>query len=357
MIWGGFRITQHTFAAGVVAAAALLLPAHAGATTTWKTGDTIAVASGSESSSVKLSRQGSDIVVADASGTVTAGSGCSKSNGRNAKCPAADVDRVVAVLGGGADTLDATSATLSVSAWGGEGDDTLLMRNGFTDYVSCGDGDDSGAADAGDSLADDCEGALTRPIGATPVAAPAPEPQPEIDDVPEAEPTQDGEPVGDNAPATTGSAPITINTGGTVALTPQGVLAVPVTCTADEGACAGTIEIVEEAGALKARTSVQAARRRKPQKKAPATVLGRARFSVRAGAAKRVQVRLSRRGRQRVIKKKKRKTRAKIVVSMRAPDGTVTTTEKKVSIAAPRERRTSARRGSKKSSSKKTGRR
>lgn len=333
-------------------------------------GSTIGIGSGSEAADLTVTREGSDILVADALGQVYPMSGCSKAKAKTVKCPAAQATRIVAVLGDGADTLDASAATVAFSVWGGSGDDTLRMRNGLTEYVSCGSGADSGSVDGDDTLASDCEPTLERPIGATPALAPAPAPEPA--DAPVGDPpagtgaTDDpgGQDDADDvdAPggplAPTGTAPVAISTPATVRLTPDGGLPVGVSCTADAGKCTGAIEIVELNGALKARPLVESARRRNTtKKKKKATVLGRGKFSVAAGKSKRVTVQLSRRGRRRIIRKKKRKTRAKIVVSMRAPDGTVTTTEKKVSIAAPRERRTSARRGSRKPTSKGRGRR
>jgi hypothetical protein len=141
-------------------------------------------------------------------------------------------------------------------------------------------------------------------------------------------------------------APVEITTPAAMELSRQGDLKIGVSCTAESGLCKGTIELIEQNGQLKARSVVNSARRRKASKK-KATVLGRRNFSIRAGRKKNIRLRLDRRGRQRVIKKKKRKTRAKLVITMRAADGTKTTTEKNVTISPPKERRT-AKRGGKK---------
>jgi hypothetical protein len=59
-------------------------------------------------------------------------------------------DHVVLHLGVGASTLSL-----------GPGDDTANTRNGATDTVNCGDGNDSVQADAGDGVAADCETVTT----------------------------------------------------------------------------------------------------------------------------------------------------------------------------------------------------
>jgi hypothetical protein len=146
---------------------------------------------------------------------------------------------------------------------------------------------------------------------------------------------------------------VSITTPSNIAMTKAGDITVGVACAADSGDCKGTIELVEQNGTIKARTVVTTARRRKAKKKA--TVLGRRNFSVRAGRKKNVRLRLARNGRQRIIKKKKRKTRAKLVITMKSADGTKTTTTKNVTISPPKERRTSNR-GGKRGGSKKSGR-
>ena len=137
-----------------------------------------------------------------------------------------------------------------------------------------------------------------------------------------------------------------ITTPAAMVLTKSGELTIGVACAADRGDCKGTIELIEQDGTIKARTVVTTARRRKTKK---AIVLGRRSFSVRAGRKKNVRMRLARNGRQRIIKKKKRKTKAKLVITMRTADGSKVTTEKNVTIQPPKERRTS-KRGSKKRS-------
>jgi hypothetical protein len=336
--------------AALVAVTALAVPGQAGAATAGKYGGTIGIGSGSEATNLSITSSGDEILVADSLGGVSAGTGCSKAKGQKVRCPATGITRMTVVLGGGGDTLDATAVPVPVSVWGGAGDDTLLMRNSASEWISCGDGSDSGTADAGDTVATDCETTLERPIGAvTGYAAPT-APEPEVPTGGDAgstggtdeEPTPDA---GTDPPAEEPSpaSPVAITAPATMPMSAQGAIAVGVRCTASEGVCSGSIELVEEAGQLKARAQVTSARRRKTTKKG--TLLGRAKFSVGAGAAKRVQVQLSRRGRQRIIKKKKRKARAKLVITVVAPDGTVGVTEKNVTITAPKARRSASRRG------------
>lgn len=378
MNWGDFRIARRAIA-GLAAAAALAVPAQASATTVGSANGALGIGSGAESATLTVTTTGSSIAVADSALTISAGSGCSQSSPKRVVCPAVGVKSIYAVLGSGNDKLTATNAPRPIHVWAGEGNDTLLMRDGLPEWISCGAGSDRGEADADDNLAGDCESEVARPAGTSPtlvsptIAAPvvqppvagtddAPVADTAGDDATEGESDQDegidesdeaeGEGAGGEFPA----APVVIDTPATIAMSPRGDIAVGVTCTAAEGACAGSIELVEEGGALKARAQVQSARRRKAVKTKKAVVLGRAKFSVGAGAAKQVRVRLSRRGRQRIIKKKKRKTRAKIVITVKAPDGTIGVSEHEVSITAPKARRTSARRSSGKKSSSRKGR-
>ena len=121
-------------------------------------------------------------------------------------------------------------------------------------------------------------------------------------------------------------------------LSARGDIPVGITCAAAAGVCKGTIELVEVGGAIKARSQVGTAGAKPRQ-----VVLGRRSFRIAAGKRQTVQIRLDRRGRQRIIKKKKRKTRAKLVITTTAPDGTKTTTVKSVQIAPPKPRRNTGR--------------
>jgi hypothetical protein len=341
--------------AGLVAAAALAVPAQAGAASVGINDGTLWVHSGvTEASTLTVTRSGSTFVVTDAQLSIWAfwGAGCSPSGSKSVVCPADGVTGFSASLGDGDDSIDTTGVSLPATINVGDGDDTLLVRNATADSIDCGTGADRGLVDSDDVLSADCESTLERPFVAPPAQDPpvTTDPGTPVEDPP-AEQVEEVEAGKDRS-----QAPVAIRTPSTVRMTGGGALPIAVACTADAGKCTGSIEIVEEAGTIKARTAVESARRRKPKKK-KATVLGRGKFAVAAGKRKTVTVRLSRRGRQRIIKKKKkRKTRAKIVVSMRAPDGTVSKTEKKVSITAPKPRR-STRRGSGRKSPGKKGQR
>jgi hypothetical protein len=89
---------------------------------------------------------------------------------------------------------------------------------------------------------------------------------------------------------------------------------------------------------------VTASRRRKPARRRKAIKLGARKFSVRAGEQKTVPLRLDRAGRRRVIKAKgrrkgRKRRRGKIVITMKAPNGSTVTTVKNVTIVGPKERR------------------
>jgi hypothetical protein len=279
----------------------------------------------------------------------------------------------VAVLTDGDDSVDWSGVSLPVTFYGGNGNDTavggsgidsfdggagidtIAARDGRAETVGCGDGADRGTVDAEDLLAADCESAVERPASAQPPAAQPPAANPGPAGGGDQQTSAGTAPTGTrpapigagggaaDAHSTGGDAPVTIETPSTVVLSASGAIAVGVTCTAAAGDCSGSIEILGVGGSLKARTQVVSARRSKRAATRKAVVLGRADFSVHAGQTEQVTVRVSRGGRQRIIKKKKRRTRAKIVVTVRAPDGTESTSVKTITIAAARERRTAGR--------------
>jgi hypothetical protein len=368
MIWGGLRISRHAIA-GLIAVAALVVPAQAGAATVGVIGDTLAIAGGAESSSLTVTRSGTSIVVADAALNVSASDHCYQSSDRRrAVCSAAAVNRIVAVLLDGNDALDWSGVSLPTSFYGGNGDDSavggsgvdsfdtgagndsIAARDGRAESLRCGAGADRGSADANDTLTGDCESEVERPGVIAPTPA-EPALDPPADD-PAA--TGDGgtgatDPVpGDDDPAPEhAQTPVTIEAPPLLQATATGKIQIGVSCTAKSGDCTGSVEVLEEGGVVKTRAKVTSARRgaragvtKRGRKK---VVLGRARFSVAAGETEAVTVRLSRAGRQRIIKKKKRRTRAKLAVTVVAADGTKSTSVKTVTIALPKERRTSGR--------------
>jgi hypothetical protein len=354
---GGLHISR-LVAAVVMAVSMLALPAQAGAAKAGVLGDTLAIAGGSESSTLTVTKSGNDLIVSDAALDLSEGDDCNRSGNsrKRISCPAQKVTKLVVVGLDGNDSLDVSSLSIGTTFYGGNGADVILARNGVVDAIHCGSGSDSGTVDAGDVLAADCESAVARPTAnGAPAAVPqSPVTDPSADDPPAEEPVADDptadepvdeEPVDEEPAPDAAQAPVAIDTPSTIVLSSSGEIALGLTCTAESGDCTGSIEIVDVDGTLKTRTQTGAARRgkRAARKDQKAVVLGRARFSVAAGASEEVTVRLSRAGRQRIIKKKKRKTRARIVISVRSPDGTTSTTSRTITIAASRERRTSGR--------------
>jgi hypothetical protein len=378
----GTNRTARRALAGLVAAAALIAPAQAGAAGAGVGNGTLGIASGSEASNITVTRLAGNLVVADPTHSLSAIYPCS-TTGSPAKviCPAASVTSIVALMGDGDDRLDTSSLALPVTANGGNGNDRIatgaaadtidgaagadvfLARDGTADSVTCGTGADSGQVDAADTLSADCETAVERP--APPAGGPAEPAQPDppndggaANAAPD-DPPATGDGSGDDATDDPGDsatdagddsavdspavddAPVEITTPATIHLSPHGDFALPVACTAASGSCKGTIELIESDGVLKTRAVVASARSRRATK--TSVVLARSSFTIPAGHKKNVRLRLDRRGRQRIIKKKK--TKARIVITVSAPDGTVTTTEKSVTIGPPKERRTTKRGG------------
>jgi hypothetical protein len=384
MTRGIHRTARHALA-GLVAAAALAAPAQAApapAPTAGVSAAVLGITSGKDATDMTVTRLAGNLIVSNGAQRVDAGSGCSTS-GTPAKvvCPAAGVTGISASLGDGDDRFDSSAVALAAGVNGGKGGDSIATgaasdsidgssgsdvvktRDGAIDIVTCGTGPDSGEVDAADRLSADCEAEVQR-AAPTPGHDTAPAPGDPVVPVPPDPDDTSGDP-GDGTAGSTaadpgvspvptggsgsgddtaaGEAPITLTTPSAIALSPQGDITIGVACTAASGACRGTIELFEENGALKARSVATMARRRKvPARR----MLGRARFTIPAGHEKKVRLRLDRNGRQRIIKKKKQKkgkTRARLVITVQAPDGTLTTAEKVVTID-PKERRTSKRR-------------
>ena len=94
------------------------------------------------------------------------------------------------------------------------------------------------------------------------------------------------------------------------------------------GGCAGTvtIDIARETAAKgKAQSSRRSRRRR---------VIGRTKFKVSAGKKKTIRVRLSRRGRRKVLKK--RRIRCRVSVTNKGKDGKLVTTRQSIPLKAPK---------------------
>lgn len=349
-----------------MAAVALAAPAQASADGASVVFGAVYVYSGSAAADFTVTRETDAYVVSDPGQDLSAGPGCT-SNGTPAKvvCPVPPSATIVALLGEGHDRFDASSVSTATKVDGGtgndriatgtgvdhvdgaDGDDVFLTRDGVVDQITCGAGTDSGEVDTDDSLTVDCEATVARPAATDASSTDA--------SSTDASSTNETAPSSGDTGASTEDAaeddtvktppalaPIAITSPARMTLSSKGAITIGVTCTADSGRCKGTIELYEAKGRIKARTAVGTARRRKASRK-KATLLGRGRFSVRAGGKKKVQLRLDRRGRRRVIRtkrKKRKKTRARLVITMTAPDGTKTKTVKNVTISPPKQRRT-----------------
>jgi Ca2+-binding RTX toxin-like protein len=173
------------------------------------------------------------------------------------------------VGGSGRDTLSAEA-----------GDDSLDTLDGAVDSSSCGAGHDSVVADSSDALGHDCEATKL----------------------------------------TSAVAPLRI-TKKPVRVTSRGVARMRLRCTrAVPDRCSGRVTLTLPPQG--ARTSATHRRR----------VLGTALFSARRGRLTTVQVRLSRNGRRRVLRR--RRIRCRVSVALRGRNGTITTVRSAVTLTA-----------------------
>ena len=225
-----------------------------------------------------------------------------------------------------------TTAVVSL----GDGNDNADLRNGLTDSLTCGAGNDGGDAETADAVAADCE-AVTKP--ALPVDPPIDPPiDPGTDpvvDPPVVDPPVVDPPVVD-PPAN--SVPPSIPPQ-TVGISASGVAQVLVACPADSGGCKGVVKITLPASSNRRHAKVVASR------KSAALTIGSARFKAAAGTSKSVPVRLSKRGRQRILRGRKRR-RARITVTTQSATGTTFVTSQDVTLRPPskaKRRKTSRR--------------
>ena len=135
--------------------------------------------------------------------------------------------------------------------------------------------------------------------------------------------------------------PIQINGPSALPMSRTGTVPVRVACALSQGSCIGTIEILEAGSG----GSLCASRRggRAPPHGAQALARPPQVRDSGRGPQDRPGASVPPRGRRFVIKKKKRKTRAKPAITTQAPDGTVVTTTKTFWIKPPVERRTAGR--------------
>jgi hypothetical protein len=173
-------------------------------------------------------------------------------------------------------------------------------------------------------VAADCE-AVTRPV------APGPAPvEPPVDPVDPG----DGRLDGTTANASTNSVPPTIPEQS-VAVSASGVATVQVVCPPDSGGCSGTVAIVVPLKATGAARAVASAAKSKTMR------IGQARFKAAAGTKPTIRVRLTKRGRQRILRNVR--SRGRIVVTTKSADGKTAVTSQSITFherrRPPRKRR------------------
>jgi hypothetical protein len=207
----------------------------------------------------------------------------------------------------------------------GDGDDVADLTDGVTDSLTCGAGSDSGNAETADSVAADCE-AVSKPAAPVDPGTPL-DPGTTVDPGTPVDPPIDpgvDPPVIDPAVIPPANAVPPTLPPQTVGISASGVATVLVVCPADSGGCRGIVAITIPASASRRLAKLTAAR------KAAALKVGSTRFKVAAGKSKGVPVRLSKRGRQRILRGRTR--RARISVTTRAADGTTTVTTQDVTL-------------------------
>ena len=288
-------------AAGAVVVALAVAPAAHAATVSEASGKLNFVAATGEANHVTIAPWGLTLKVTETgtkSGTpiaLTVGSGCWRLSSSSAMCGWA---QPVVNLG--------------------DGDDVVDLRDGLTDSLTCGAGNDSGDAETADTVAADCE-AVTKPTAPVDPGTVDPPTDPVVDP-PVVDPPVVDPPLAD-PPAN--AVPPTIPPQ-TVGISASGVARVLVACPADSGGCKGVVTIALPAYSSLPHAKVVAAR------KSAAVKIGSARFKAAAGTSKTVPVRLSKRGRQRILRHRSR--RARITVTTRSATGTTVVTSQDVTL-------------------------
>jgi hypothetical protein len=196
----------------------------------------------------------------------------------------------------------------------GDGDDVVDVRDGLADSVVCGAGNDSGNAELDDTVAADCEGVV--------------KPDPVVD--PPVDPVVDPPVVDPPANSVPPSIP-----PQTVGISAGGVASVLVACPADSGGCKGVVAITLPGAANSRRGRLVAAKR------SAALKIGSSRFKAAAGTTNTVRVRLSKRGRQRILRGRSR--RARITVTTRSAAGGTAVTSQDVTLRPPKAKRKARR--------------
>jgi hypothetical protein len=229
----------------------------------------------------------------------------------------------------GADTIDPGPGADTVDA--GAGADTISARDGAVDNVKCGSEYDTGTIDANDKPDADCEaldgaaaGAL---VGTTPVSG---------DPAGATTSTSSG---GTDSPSGGGtSTPIAkvdplanplpvLIPAQSATFDSKGNAAVRVACPAGVGRCKGTVTLEVAVSDLgKARAAAAGTKLEK---------VGSARFTAKAGTKPVVRVRMSRRGRRRVIRGRKRQ-HCRMTVSTTSPTGKTLVSRRTITLVAAR---------------------
>jgi hypothetical protein len=242
--------------------------------------------------------------------------------------------------GGGADVLNGGAGSDTLS--GGAGDDNFQAREGEDDALACGAGNDAGSADSADTIAADCESVLTPAPAVDPGAGADPGTS---DPVTPVDPGDPADPAGTDDPGTgtddpPGQGPKHHGSGAanavpptippqTVGVSASGVATVRIVCPADSGGCSGTV-VIEIPQATSGKVPLGGhAKTTGPARRAPLR-LGKAKFNAKAGTSPVVPVRLSKRGRQRILRG--HRSRARITVTTRSAAGASVVTTQEVTI-------------------------
>jgi hypothetical protein len=301
-------------AAGAALAAFAVAPVAADAASVSASGGTLSyVGAPGESNHVTIAAWGMSLKVTD-TGTkagapvvLAAGPGCLKLSSSSAACG---------------------SSASAVKVNLGDGDDFIDALDGTVDTIACGGGNDSGSAEAGDSVGADCEAvskpAPTGPDPVLPINDPVIDPviDPPIDTTPVIDPELPVAPPANSVPPTIPPQ--------TVSVSPSGVATVQVTCPPDSGGCKGVVTIELPAVAASRHAKVASRARR-----AASVKIGQAKFKAAAGTSKTVAVRLSKRGRQRILRGH-RTRRARITVTTRSATGAASVVSQDVTIKPSR---------------------
>jgi hypothetical protein len=249
--------------------------------------------------------------------------------------------------GGGADSIDGGAGSDKLSSGGGN--DKIAARDGTADTVTCGDGSDVATVDAVDVVSQDCEQVVLSDAASPDPTAPADPagPAPGGDPTGPADPTAPADPgTGPADPAHGTAEPLNVVPptipAQTVSVSANGIAKVRVVCPAESGGCRGTVALQALDAAGNARPVAAVARRVAGRRTRKPVTLGRRRFTARAGRSVTVRVRLSKRGRQRILRTRHGHYRIKLTT--RSADGKSVVTTQEVTL---RPRRTVSR-GSKK---------